>query len=150
MHCFISRMALCFLVVASTVASAAAEERQLSASGEGYVDSVGSLFGRGEATHLGRSSLSVGGFTDFLSSGYFSPFAGSLESANRDFLDFVFDQEAYSFDPATGVVRTTVTFTGGTGRTGRFENVTGSAELTFVFDSNYQRFAFLLDGSIDY
>jgi len=144
MHCFIPRTALCFLVVASTVASATAQERQLSASGEGSVS--GGLFGRGEATHLGRSVLNVSGFTDFLFFGYFAPFGGSLESANHDVLDFVFDQQDYFFDRATGVIRTTVTFTGGTGR---FENVTGSAELTFFFDSSYYQVAFLLDGSID-
>ena len=105
------------------------------------------MLGRGEATHLGRSRLSVDQYPDFLGNGVFLPFGGSLKSADGDSLDFVFDQEYYFFDPATRVVITTVTFTGGTGR---FEAATGSADVMFVFDANFQHFVFLIDGSINY
>ena len=149
MFCFIPRCAaVLLLVVAGALAPAAAQERPLNASGEGFVDSVGSLFGRGEATHLGRSSLSVSSYDrDLLSSGYFFAFGGYLRSASGDFLDFAFDEVYYLFDPATGIVSATVTFTGGTGR---FQDVTGSADVTFDLDSNLHNFGFLIDGSIDY
>ena len=140
------------LVVAGTLAPvAAAEERQLVGSGEGSVS--GGLYGRGEVTHLGRSTLSLDGYTDFLASGAIFFFGGSLESASHDFLHFAFDEEAYYFDTATGVVSATVTFTGGTGR---FQDVTGSADVLIVFDpshlsyGSYTPFLFVVDGSIDY
>jgi hypothetical protein len=149
MFCVVTRITAVLLLIAAAAfaPAAAAEERSLNTSGEGFVDNGGIFFGQGEATHLGRSYLTVGGFMDYLSSGSFVPFGGSLESANRNFLDFAFDEEFYSFDPATGVIYTTVTFTGGTGR---FEDVTGSADVMIIFDPNFHSFLFLIDGSIDY
>ena len=143
---FVPRFAaVLILVVASTFAPAAAQERPLTASGVGFVS--GGLQGRGEATHLGFSSLNVDLCTDFLGSGLFLPFGGSLEAANGDALYFVFDEEAYYFDPAIGVVSTTVTFTGGTGR---FKDVTGSAVVMVDFTPDFYHFEFLIDGTIDY
>ena len=118
-------------------------------SGEGYVGSTG-LSGRGEATHLGRSSLNVDVYTDFLSSGLFLSSGGRLESASGDSLDFIFDEEAYDFDPATGVVNAMVTFSGGSGR---FQHVSGSADVLIVFDMSFYPALFfhvVVDGSIDY
>ena len=144
---FIPRIAAVLLVVvAATLAPAAAEERQLTGSGAGFVLG-GSLQGGGQATHLGRSALYVPLYTDFLGSGLFLPFGGSLEAANGDALYFVFDEEAYYFDPAIGVVSTTVTFTGGTGR---FKDVTGSAVVMVDFTPDFYHFEFLIDGTIDY
>ncbi len=147
MFCFIPRIAAVFLVVvAGALGLAAAEERPLVASGEGSA-SNGGFQGVGQATHLGRSSLTGDLYTDFLAFGVFFANGGSLESANHDFLRFVFDEDAYDFNPATGVVSTTVTFTGGTGR---FQNATGSADVMFDFDQYFYNFEFLIDGSIDY
>lgn len=147
-------MALATLSLLAAGTPAHAGERPFKASGAGFVRSSG-LNGWGEATHIGRSALRVDAYTDVLTSGYFVPFGGSLESlAHRpgqggDFLNFVFDEEFYYFDPATGVVNATVTFTGGTGR---FQHATGSADIVFDFDTvNYSpHFDYLIDGSIDY
>ena len=57
MFCFIPRIAAVLLVVvAGTLAPAAAEERQLNASGVGFVNN--GLQGGGQATHLSN----LGGF----------------------------------------------------------------------------------------
>jgi hypothetical protein len=137
--------AVLFLVVAGTLAPAAAKERPFHASGEG--DVAGALYARCEATHLGRCSLYVDVTTYFLENGLFLSYGGRLTSASGDELYFVFDPEYYFFDPANGVVSATVTFAGGTGR---FHDATGSADVMFDFEPYFYSFRFLIDGSIDY
>jgi hypothetical protein len=145
MYRFVPRIVAVLLLVV-TLAPAAAGDRPFKASGEGSVGSS-DLTSSCEATHLGRSRLNVGYFSDFLQFGLLLSSGGTLDVASGDGLYFVFDEEGYYLDQATGIVSTTVTFTGGTGR---FQDVTGSADLIFDFDSNFQRFEFLIDGSIDY
>jgi hypothetical protein len=145
---FVPRIAaVLLLVVAGTVSPAAGGEQPFHASGEGYVV-YNTLYGGGEATHLGRSSLYLTG-TDFLQYGFFFPSGAQIRSASGDRLCFDFDANTYSFDPATELrgVSATVTFIGGTGR---FQDAIGSADVVFVFDSLTQQFLFLIDGSIDY
>ena len=152
---FIPRFAaILLMVVAGAAVSADAGPRHFNASGEGRVDGHGStLFGKGKATHLGRSAFVVSYFDDgFLDFGIFLPAGGFLTSANGDELDFHFEKDTYVFDPEIGVVSATVTFTGGTGR---FAGATGSADVTFLFVTgsdgyHFTNFGFLIDGSIDY
>ena len=143
---FVPRIASVFLlVVAGTLAPAAAKERPFKASGEGFVN--GNLYSRCEAMHLGRSFLDVTAASYFLENGLFLARGGKLTSASGDELYFVFDEEYYLFDTANGVVSGTLTFTGGTGR---FEDATGSADVMFDFEPSFYNFRFLIDGSIDY
>jgi len=146
---FVPRIAaVLLLVVAGTLAPAAAEDRAFKASGEGFVNNS-EMLGSGQATHLGPTFLELS-FGYDLSSGRFRPDGASLTSANGDVLTFDFDAvDDYRFDMETGVVSRTVTFTGGTGR---FQDATGSADVMIVFDPGtaYQTFTFLIDGSIDY
>lgn len=145
---FVPRIAaVLFLVVAGTVAPAAAGDRPFNASSAGGV-SYGGLFAyEFEAMHLGQSSLVVGFDQNSLEYyGFFDPSWGIMTSSSGDELRFDFDAEYYFVDPA-GVVSATVTFTGGTGR---FEDATGSADMTIDFDPYLASFSFLIDGSIDY
>ena len=144
-------LALVALSLLSAGAPARAEDRPLKAAGAGYVYSLffESLFGEGPATHLGRSSLGVElTFEDYLYSSLFWPTGSAyLRSASGDVLYFDFDEDIYYVDQVTGVVSTTVTFTGGTGR---FQNARGSADVIFDFDQDFYNFSFRIDGSIDY
>ncbi len=146
---FVPRIAaVLLLVLAGTLAPAAAGDRPLHASGAGPAFGGGLFAWNFKATHLGRSSLTVG-FDQFSAElGYFVPYGGYLISASGDRLYFEFDKEYYNIDSA-GVVSATVTFTGGTGR---FRTATGSANVTFSdFDPQYlQSYRFQIDGSIDY
>ena len=148
MFCFIPRIAAVLLVVvAGTLAPATAGDRPIRASGGGYAPD-GQLYASGcEATHLGPSSFGMGLVTEFLPSGILIPFNGYLKSASGDDLNFQFDDSFYSFDPATGIVSATLTFTGGTGR---FQDATGSADVMFDFTADFYHFDFLIDGTIDY
>lgn len=145
---FVPRIAaVLLLVVAGSLAPAAAEERPFSASGEGFVIRD-NFYGEGQATHLGHSSLSMYGlFEGLLNDGTFYPFYGSLNSASGDVLNIGFDGEFHEFDPVTGVVIVTLTFTGGTGR---LQDATGCADVMIYFDPYFSKFSFLMDGSIDY
>jgi hypothetical protein len=151
MFCFVSRFtAVLLLVLAGTLAPAAAEERRpFNASDHGEVNSnFGGLLARKfQATHLGRSSLFVG--VDLYTLQEYAvliPSWGILTSASGDELRFYFDAAEYVVD-STGVLSAAVTFTGGTGR---FQGATGSADVMFVFDTYFQHFAFRIDGSLGY
>jgi hypothetical protein len=146
---FVPRIAaVLFLVVAGALAPAAAEDRPFNASGAGGVYYSGLYAAEFEVTHLGHSSLAVGYEPFSLEyQGILIPYRGAIYSASGDALEIVFDAEYYVLDPETGVVSATLTFTGGTGR---FEDATGSADMTIDFDDNLRSFSFQIDGSIDY
>ena len=138
------------LVVAGTLAPAAAEERPFKSSGTGVV--AGDLYASEfEATHLGQSNLFVSLFLPVDNYFFLSPYSATLTSASGDELYFKFDAEVYQLDyqenEAIWVVNATVTFTGGTGR---FQDATGSADMTIDFAADLYSFDFLIDGSIDY
>jgi hypothetical protein len=144
---FVPRFAaVLLLVVAGALAPSAAEERAFKASNKGVLDDNGTLQGRGEATHLGRTWFYVDYSPDDLLNGEFRSTGGYFYSASRDLLYFDFSA-GVDFDPATGVVSGTLTFIGGTGR---FQDATGSADVMLIFDYETARFFFLIDGSIDY
>ena len=139
-------LALAALSVLAAGTPAHAGERAFKASGEGTVDDIDRLQGLGQATHLGRSVLRLRLDATDLFNGNSIPGYGSLSSASGEVLYFHV-MDPYYFDPATGVVIATLTFTGGSGR---FQDATGSADVMFVFDVYLQHFVFLIDGSIDY
>ena len=148
---FVPRFAaVLLLVVTGTLAPVAAKERPFKASGEGVV--VGALYApKCQATHLGRSLLFVELGLDLRDYFLFIPDRASFTAANGDQLNFDFDAEAYVVNSQTGIVSTTVTFTGGTGR---FRHATGRATATFdvyqyIYNYSYD-FSFVIDGSIDY
>jgi len=146
---FVPRFAaVLVLVVAGTLAPAAAEERSFYASGAGNVqvdDYSAVMYAGFEATHLGNASF----YGSVYSLYYSQPLEihVELDAANGDrlYLDGVVD---YNYD--TGIAIGTLTITGGTGASRRFQDATGSADVMFVFDLNVQKFTFLIDGSIDY
>jgi len=149
-------LALAALTLLSTGALAHAGERPFNGSVDGVYDYYSSnLYGRGEVPHLGLSTLIVGYYPPglgLLENGIFVPYYGYQYAANGDRLNFAFDAAYYEFDPAVGIVNTTVTFTGGTGR---FQNATGAANVMFVFvpyftDTSGTNFSVLIDGSINY
>lgn len=127
-----------------------ARARPFIASGSGVV--AGDIYASDfEATHLGQSSLWIGVSppVDFLLTLF--PYSATITSASGDELDFEFDAQLYQLDyqedEAIWVVNATVTFTGGTGR---FEDATGSADMTIHFAADLYSFDFLIDGTINY
>ena len=152
MFCFLPRIAaVLLLVVAGTLAPAAAGERAFKASGAGVISQTYYMNASGfEATHLGKAYFSGFVDPDLLQYPGILEIPAYLTAANGDRL--YLDSAVYNdVDPATGIATGiaigTLTFKGGTGR---FQAATGSADVMFVFDTNYQHFLFLIDGSIDY
>ena len=149
---FVPRFAaVLILVVAGTLAPAAAEEREFKASSVGvvYIDS-GYMIAGLEATHLGKATFNGNVDPYSLANSQILEIPAYLTAANGDrlYLDSVVDYVVDDgTDTAIGIAIGTLTFTGGTGR---FQDATGSADVTFVFDLNLQKFVFLIDGSIDY
>jgi len=144
------------LTLLATCTLAYAGERPFNASIGGVESYYSSnLYGRGEIMHLGRSTLIVGYMPPgqgLLENGIFLADYGYLISADGDRLNVAFDAFYYEFDPAVGVVNTTVTFAGGTGR---FQDATGAANVRFVFEPYFfdygsSNFRFQIDGSINY
>lgn len=128
------------------------------AFGTGSISSGGMYAQDFKATHLGHTNSLLVSFSQasLENNCIFAPDniggilpPGVLTSANGDVLYFYFDADWYVIDVETGVVNTTVTFTGGTGR---FQDATGSADvvLDFLDVFIFQSFSFLIDGSIDY
>ena len=146
MFCFVPRIAaVLLLIVAGTVAPAAAEERPFQATGVGFIAHDGYLLALTfEGTHLGKARFDGNVDPDLLQYPYILEIPAYLTAANGDRL--YLDSVVYN-DVDTGIAIGTLTFNGGTGR---FQDATGSADVMFVFDLNLQHFLFLIDGSIDY
>jgi len=141
-------VALAALSVVAAATSARAGERPFTAEGGGISFSDDLVATGFEALHLGRSYFRLTVERDFLEEGIFFPLGdGVLVSASGDALFFHFDANYYEFDPDTGIVGARLYFTHGTGR---FEAVTGSADVRFEFDTFFTAFRFLIDGSINY
>jgi len=149
----VPRIAVILLLVAGTVAPAAAGDRPVKGSGKGEVFNDALLFtdvlqGHGRATHFGRTKIEASVVQDYLRLGIFYPVGGGwLTTASGDSLYFVFNEEYSFFDPATGVISTKLLILGGTGH---FLDARGDVDVKFVFDSNFSHFLFLIDGSINY
>jgi len=133
------------LSILSSAAAVHAEERPIAADGSGYLDFTRAprLFGSGQVSHLGLSSLSVLLDSTAWSLGQILPRSLSLSAADGDILKGNVEAE---YDPETRTIAGTVTFTGGTGR---FEDATGSALLWIEFADSFN-FDFALLGNINY
>ena len=139
-------LALAALTVLTTGTPAEAGDRPFNASGGGTLDRDGVLRGTGEVMHLGLSSFRMTLDPDQLPNGNFFPGTGFFNSASRDVL--YFRMESIEGDGSGALVFITrLTFIGGSGR---FRDATGSADVMFVFDADFQECLMLIDGSIDY
>ncbi len=132
-----------FLSLLAVGVSARAEERPFLAWGTGgLVFQQELLVGEGNATHLGKSLVIVTLDENELHSGNLVPRVLAIRGAH----DAVFASVDAAFDPETGILAGTITFTGGGPR---FEDATGSANLLIVFDEFFN-FDFYMDGIIDF
>jgi hypothetical protein len=151
-------LALAALTLLAAGTPAHAGERPIQAEGRGFLDLDRELSpklrGTGEGDHLGRCGLLI--FLDLdLGNDHLIPrhFCW-LQAANNDLLYAALDLE---FDPVTGIIAGTITFTGGTGR---FADASGSALLLIVPDTYWfdyggapirrTQFSWALEGTIDY
>jgi hypothetical protein len=156
---FVPRFAAVFLLVAAaTIAPAAAGDRPLHAEGWGILyfnDYSAQLVGPGKSEHLGPCALSIGlDFNELEQNGNLVPRYLQLGARNGDLLEATVDLE---FDPETGIIAGTITFTG---VTGRFADASGSGHFVIVPDTswfdeggfpiNVTRFSWSLDGIINY
>ena len=138
-------LALAALTLLAAVAPAAAEERPFKATGVGGIGRSGEMYARGfEGTHLGKAIFYGGVDLDEAQYPVILKIPAYLTAANGDRL--YLDSVVYN-DVDTGIAIGTLTFNGGTGR---FRDATGSADVMFVFDPDFQHFLFLIDGSIDF
>ncbi|HUE74170.1 MAG TPA: hypothetical protein VMP01_25030 [Pirellulaceae bacterium] len=139
---------LTFLVIANP---AHAEERPIAARASGGLTfAVNSplLVGEGLATHLGQSVVVVTLDEFEFAQGNFVLRTLEIYGAYDASL---FASVDAAFDPETGIIAGTITFTGGAGR---FADATGSADLLIVLDDSAGLFNLTfelgLEGTINY
>lgn len=146
MNRFISRLVGIMLVAVAALAltdRASAEERDYRLHGTAFLDESGNVVGAGNATHLGNYT-EVG----YASISGDNPFA--LEVKGRVVLTGTHGDELWEtitghLNYFTGEITATVTFVGGTGR---FENVSGSANLWAQIGPD--GISVVVKGTIDY
>ena len=147
-------LALAALSLLAAGTPAHAGERPIQVEGRCFLDASDDfdpeLSGTGEGDHLGRCGLLIRLDAYELFQDNLVPLNVRLRAANGSLLYAAVDLE---FDPATGIIAGTITFTGGTGR---FADAAGSASLLIVPETwdgiprQGMPFYWALEGNIDY
>ncbi len=129
--------------------TAVAIERTFTMSGRGFINansSSGFISGRfDEVPHLGRTIFLADVNVDLLQNGILEISNLRFRAARSAFLFAT--PEVTSYDPDNGIASGTLTFTGGTGR---FEDVSGTADFVFDIDLDSVNFDYTIDGTIRY